>query len=93
MKNILSLISKLKLTKMDQNDLKKRLFGNDMSDPKVAVIEGENYYFNKFLNVRIMKKILMFKRDLSNQWSELYDTDNETNYLDNSLVKYFEGKI
>jgi hypothetical protein len=52
---------KVKISKMDQNDLKKRVFGNDMNDLKYFEIEWKSYYFNNFLNIKIIKKTLIFK--------------------------------
>jgi hypothetical protein len=94
-RNIENLIKyvKVDLNKLYQNNLKKRVLGNDLSDLKRVEIDGNVLFFNKFLNVRAMKKILMFQWEISNQWAEIYDAGNGMNYVDGALIKDIGEKL
>jgi hypothetical protein len=75
---------KVEISKVNQNNLNKRVSGNDIGGLKAIEIENKIYYFNKFLSIRIIKKMLTFKWEINNQCLEFYDTDSGTNYLDNA---------
>jgi hypothetical protein len=78
---------KVELNKLFQNNLKKRVLGNDLNDLNRVEIDGYEYYFNKYLGVGTIKKILMFQFDIYNQLAELYESGNEMNYVDYGLIK------
>jgi hypothetical protein len=81
------------MNKINQHELNKHLFINDIADFKIVEIEGQIYYFNEFLSIGIMKKILIFKWEIINQYPEFYDADNGTKYLNITLLKYIGNKL
>jgi hypothetical protein len=84
---------KVEISKISQNNLNKRVYSNIMNDLKKIEIEGKIYFLNKYLNIRIIKKLIIFKWEVINHWPEFHDTDNGTNYLDNALLKDVAGRI
>lgn len=75
---------------IDQTIRKKCIIHFHPEDNDVLVdveLQDEIINVNKFLTNIVFKKLLLYRRGITDKWSELYDSDDGILYIDTALSK------